>query len=155
MLRRTGMAESNLWLAGTLAGIAGAAAVNIAHETTRHLTSVAPRVDIVGMHAVRRIASGIGQPPPDHLRTVTFAADLVSNSMYYGLVALGGPRRAVATGAAIGALAGAGAVLLPPPLNLGDAEVRRTAATAALTFAMYFGGGLVAGLVYRALARPA
>ena len=89
--------------------------------------------------------------PPDDLRTATLAADLATNSLYYALTAAGGAERAVTVGAALGAVAGAGAVLLPPHLHLGDAEVRRTPATAALAFAMYSGGGLVAGLVYRAM----
>ena len=124
----------------------------MAHETTRHLTPDAPRMDIVGMRGLARMTRAASLQPPEHLRSATFAADLVSNSLYYGLTAIGGPDRAVAVGAALGAAAGLGAVLLPPPMRLGDEEVRRTPLTSALAFAMYFGGGLVAGLVYRRMA---
>lgn len=147
------MPETRELLGAAVAGLAGSAAVNLAHETTRHLTPNAPRVDIVGMRALARVVRAGGMEPPEHLRTATFAADLVSNSLYYALTAVGGADRAVAVGAALGAVAGAGAVVLPPPMHLGDAEVRRTPTTAALTFAMYFGGGLIAGLVYRAIAK--
>lgn len=147
------MPESRELLAATIAGIAGAAAVNLAHETTRHLTPDAPRVDIVGMRGLARLTRAVGMEPPEHLRTATFAADLVSNSLYYALTAAGGADRALAVGAALGAVAGAGAVVLPPPMHLGNAEVRRTPTTAVLTFGMYFGGGLVAGLVYRAMVK--
>lgn len=148
------MPQTREVLAATVAGFAGAVAVNVAHETTRHLTPDAPRMDIVGMRGLARLTRAANLQPPEHLRTATFAADLASNSLYYGLSALGGPERALAVGAALGAAAGIGAVLLPPAMRLGDEEVRRTPATSALAFAMYLGGGLVAGLVYRSMARP-
>ena len=43
----------------------------------------------------------------------------------------------MALGAALGLVAGAGAVLLPPYLGLSEATTRRTGATAALTVALY------------------
>lgn len=75
----------------------------------------------------------------------------MSNTAYYALVGLGGPDGAVGRGAALGFLAGLGAVFLPGPLGLGSAPSRRTPQTAAMTVAWYTLGGLVAGAAYRAI----
>jgi len=144
---------SNRLLRGALAGLAGTACVNVLHETTRRLVPHAPRVDIVGMRAFRRLCIAMGMPVPDHLRAATFAGDVVANSLYYGLVGAAGNDRAVVTGTLLGAAGGAGAVLLPRPMGLGNEEINRTAATTAMTVAMYLAGGLVAGLTYRSLAQ--
>jgi hypothetical protein len=136
---------------GLLAGAAGAIALNAAHELTRHVTSAAPRMDIVGMRALRRGAQIAGQRPPEHLRSATLAGDLIANTMYYSLVAAGSADGAVLAGGALGAAAGIGGVLLTPQLGLGDGEVRRTRQTQALTVGLYLFGGLVAGLAYRSM----
>jgi hypothetical protein len=134
---------------GLLAGAAGAVVLNVAHELTRHLTSAAPRMDIVGMRALVRGARLAGQRPPEHLRSATLAGDLIANTMYYGLVGATSADGAVLAGGALGAAAGIGGVLLTPRLGLGDSEVRRTRQTQALTVGLYLLGGLIAGLAYR------
>lgn len=135
------------------AGAAGAGATTILHELTRRLTPDAPRVDLLGMQALARLLRAAGAAPPagDALYTLTLAGDLASNAAYFGAVGAGPRERAVALGAALGLVAGAGAVLLPPALGLSGATTRRTGATAALTVALYTAGGLVAGATYRAL----
>jgi hypothetical protein len=147
------MAVSNNLLAGTLAGVAGAVSVNLMHEITRQITPKAPRMDLVGMRAVARITDALDAPRPDNLRTATFVGDVVANSLYYSLVAAAGPREALAAGAILGAAAGFGGVLLPPPMGLGDEEVNRTPATQVLTVGMYLAGGLIAALTYRLVAK--
>ena len=142
----------NYLLAGTAAGLAGAASVNLAHEVTRQITPQAPRVDIIGMRAVAKMCEAAGFEPPEHLRAATLAGDMVVNSLYYGLVAIGGAKGAVAAGAALGALGGIAGLVLPPRMNLGHAEVNRTRATQTMIVAFYLAGGLVAGLTYRLLA---
>jgi hypothetical protein len=77
---------------------------------------------------------------------------VVSNSLYYALVGVGGPSGALARGAALGALAGLGAVALPPLMGLGHRPGARTVQTAAMTFGWYLIGGLAAALAYRGLA---
>jgi hypothetical protein len=77
---------------------------------------------------------------------------VLSNGAYYALPAL--TRRPLATGIALGALAGAGAVALPPRLGLGRLPTRRTRRTRALTFAWYLAAGVAAGLVARRAAAP-
>ena len=109
-------------------------------------------MDVVGMRALARAARVAGQPPPEELRAATLAGDLIANTMYYGLVGVANAGNAVLAGAALGAAAGVGGVLLPPRLGLGDSEVRRTRQTQALTVGLYLVGGVIAGLAYRAMA---
>ena len=137
---------------GLLAGAAGAIALNAAHQMTRHVTSAAPRMDIVGVRALARAAQIAGQRPLEHLRSATLAGDLIANTMYYGLVAAGSADGAVLAGGSLGAAAGIGGVLLTPQLGLGDGEVRRTRQTQVLTVGLYLFGGLIAGLAYQAMA---
>lgn len=139
--------------AGALAGIAGAVAMNMAHEITRRVLPEAPRLDVVGMRALARISSAAGVAPPARLREATFAADLAANSLYFSLVGIASARRALPLGAFLGGAAGVGSVLLPPPMKLGAGEVNRTRTTEALTVGLYLAGGLVAALAYRALVR--
>ena len=143
----------NAFTRAMAAGAAGAGATTILHELTRRLTPDAPRVDLLGMQALARLLRATGTAPPagDALYTLTLAGDLASNTAYFGVVGAGPRERAVALGAALGLVAGAGAVLLPPSLGLSGATTGRTRATAALTVALYTAGGLVAGAAYRAL----
>jgi len=111
-----------------------------------------PRVDVIGMKALAKLARRAGSEPPEHLRTTALIGDLISNSIYYSSVAAGGRKNAVANGAVAGMAAGIGLLLLPEPLGLGGAEVNRTVGTQIMGAGMYFAAGLLAGLTYRALA---
>ena len=99
------------------AGAAGAGTTTLLHELTRRLTPDAPRVDLLGMQALARLLRAGGAAPPTGraLYTATLAGDLASNTAYFGVVGAGGRERAVALGAAVGLVAGVGAVVLPPP----------------------------------------
>jgi hypothetical protein len=134
-------------------GAAGALSLNVMHECTRLTVPNAPRVDIIGMRAVAGLARAAGRTPPEHLRATTLAADVAANTLYYSVVAAKGPEYALALGSVLGVAAGLGAVLLPPPMGLGSAEINRTRATQVMTAGMYAMAGLVAGAVYSALAR--
>ena len=79
-----------------------------------HSTSGRPRKG----GAIRTPASaGLSADATVRGTAVTLAADLVSNTLYYALIGLG-RRRPLLCGAALGALAGAGAVALPGRLGL-------------------------------------
>lgn len=139
--------------AALLSGAAGAISLNLLHEFTRNTMPHPPRVDIIGMRAVAKLARAAGTEPPEHLRNTALAGDLVSNSLYYSLVAAAGPENSIAVGALAGLAAGIGVLLLPPPMDLGDAEVNRTPATQVMAAGMYLAGGLIAGCLYSALAK--
>jgi hypothetical protein len=142
----------NTTTAALLGGAAGAVSLNLMHECARKTVPNAPRVDIIGMRGVEKISTAMGLEPPRQLRTTTFAADLISNALYYSAVGARGRRNAVGLGAALGLAAGLGGVLLPEPMGLGGAEVNRTRSTQVMTVGMYFAAGCIAGGIYNLLA---
>jgi len=143
----------NNYAKAAVAGTVGAVTTNLLHELTRRLTPDAPRVDLLGMQALAHLLRGAGSDVPDrpNLYTLTLAGDLISNTAYFGLVEAVPPGAAVAAGAALGVAAGVGAVYLPPLLGLSTLPTERTAATRALTVALYSAGGLAAGLTKQRL----
>jgi hypothetical protein len=138
------------FLRALASGLVGAVALTAIHETARRITPDAPRMDVLGMRAVAKSMRAFDQEPPVPLHEITLAGDIVSNSLYYSLVAVGDARTALLRGAALGAAAGLGAVFLPEPLGLGE-QPSRGAATQAMTVAWYLAGGLAAGAAYQLL----
>ena len=133
-------------------GLVGAIALNILHETVRQFVPDAPRADILGMRSIKKGYEKAGEQPPtgDKLYGLAMLGDVASNAMYYSLVGLG-PKQPVLTGAALGILAGVGAITLPGPMGLGEAPTKRSEATMVMTIGWYLFGGLVAGAVYERL----
>ena len=134
------------------AGLAGAVALTLLHETARRLRPEdAPRMDVLGMRGLRKLLHKADAPQPndDTLFNLTMAGDILSNSLYYSLVGSG--RHAERRGLLLGLAAGAGGVALPGPMGLGTAPTNRTPQTQLMTLAWYTAGGLVAGAVARAL----
>ncbi len=142
------------WGSALLSGLAGATALTVIHESARRMHPDAPRMDTLGRRSIARGMEAVGLEPPDEdrLQAAALAGDVVSNSLYYSLVGLGGPSGALARGAALGALAGLGAVALPPLMGLGHRPGARTPQTAAMTFGWYLIGGIAAAMAYRGLA---
>lgn len=134
-------------------GLVGACALTLIHETVRRFVADAPRVDVIGMRAVDKMlrAADAELPPEWGLHEVALAGELVSNSIYYSLVATGGRDAALTNGALLGLAAGLGAVFLPEPLGLGRQPTERTPTTQAMTVAWYVAGGIAAAAIYRAL----
>lgn len=135
-------------------GFAGALALTALHETARSNLDQAPRMDILGERAIAKSFQAFGTSTPGHdrLHELALAGDVVANSAYYSLVALGDARTAVTRGALLGLAAGIGGVLLPGPLGLGESPSNRSKATQAMTIGWYVFGGVAAGLAYRLLA---
>jgi len=136
------------------AGFAGAVALTALHETARRLRPHdAPRMDVLGERGLRKILrlADLPQPAEGPAYTTTMLGDILSNGLYYTLVGSG--KHSVQRGLLLGAVAGAGGVLLPGPMGLGEAPSNRTPQTQAMTVAWYTVGGLVAGAVARALRR--
>jgi hypothetical protein len=130
------------------AGLAGAFTVTALNEVGRRTLSSAPRAELLGARGVRKLAGRLGRRPSraGALR-LALAGELVSNGLYYATPALS--PRPLLTGLVLGALAGWGAVALPPRLGLGRWPTRRSARTRALSFTWYLAAGAVAGLVAR------
>jgi len=136
-----------------LGGLAGAAALNILHQTVKEFEHDAPRVDLIGEEAIAKGLDKVGVTPPtgDTLFTLTLTADLISNAFYYSLIGCGNKKHLPLRGAAAGLAAGIGALVLTKPMGLSDAPVTRTEKTKVMTVAWYTFGGVVAGLVIEAL----
>ncbi|WP_266203266.1 hypothetical protein [Pontibacter kalidii] len=133
-------------------GLAGACVLTLVHETVRRLVPDAPRMDVLGMRAISKLMKMSGEEPPqdkEELHNWSLAGDIFSNSVYYSLAGTG--RDAWWRGAILGAAAGAGAVLLPGPLGLGEEPSNRTPKTQAMTIGYYLLGGMVAAAVGYAL----
>jgi len=132
-------------------GLAGAVVLTALHETARHLRpDIAPRMDVLGMRALRKLLGKADAPQPNHdtLFNMTMAGDLLSNGLYFSLVGRG--KKTWARDAALGVAAGIGGVVLPGPLGLGEAPSNRTPETKLMTVAWYLVGGLVAAGASRA-----
>ena len=136
------------------AGVVGAAALTLLHESVRRVRPDAPRMDRLGMRALAGglRAAEVEPPPEGRLHTLALAGDLLANSLYYSLVGVGPAGKAWRRGIVLGLAAGAGAVVLPPVLGLGSRPSRRTTQTKAMTVAWYAAGGLAAAAASRLLA---
>ncbi|HYO54842.1 hypothetical protein [Archangium sp.] len=125
-------------------GLAGAVSLTLVHQGARAVLRHPPRMDVLGMHSLQKVSRLLGLRPAQGraLHQQSLIGDLVSNTLYYSLVAMGRPRRIYLRGALLGALAGLGAVVLPPYLGLGERPSRAKRSTALLTVAWYTLGGL-------------
>lgn len=143
--------ESRRFLSALGPGLAGALSVTLIHEGARRVLSHPPRMDVLGKRSLKKGLRWLGIRPSHgrRLHRQTLVGDLISNSLFYSLVALGHPRRPYLRGVLLGTLAGVGAVLLPPYLGLGRRSSRAKTSTALLTVAWYLLGGLGAARATR------
>jgi hypothetical protein len=132
---------------GLGSGFVGALALTAAHEALRGSTYPSPRMDVLGMRALKRGAKFLGISPPrgKALFRDAMVGDLVANTAWYGLVGSG--MHPFSRGMTLGLLAGLGAVVLPPWLGLGQAPRGRTPLVQGETVALYLLGGLVTATV--------
>ena len=135
-----------------LSGMAGAAALTAVHQAARMVTDSAPRMDVVGMRALTRgkeAVSGYQATAPAEnpaLHNLALAGDLVFNSAYYSMATTW------VRGAALGVLAGVGALVLPQKLGLGDPPKSELLSNQVMTVAWYVLGGLAAAWTAQCLA---
>ena len=131
-------------------GFIGALAVTAANQLGKRFLPQAPRLDVLGMRfasqAMRK--AHVKEPPRPWLFAISLIGDLVSNSMFYGLVGAGRAKTAWLRGSLLGLLAGLGAVFLPGPIGLGNKPTNRTSGTSIFTVCWYLLGGLLAALAY-------
>jgi hypothetical protein len=134
-------------------GLVGATALTLVHEGARRVLKHPPRMDVLGKRSLKKGIRFFGGEPAHgrRLHRQTLAADVLSNGLFFSLVALGRPKRPYLRGALLGLAAGLGAVVLPPRLGLGRAPSRARPSTSLLTVAWYTLGGLVAARATRKL----
>ena len=127
-------------------GMAGTLAVASLHEALRRITPNAPRMDLLDMELIRKGLTSMNQKVPraDQLQRWAVGGELLCDTAYFGLAALGGKKRAWWRGALLGLAAGVLAVVLPKPLGLPEAPSNKTTGTQLLTVGLYVSGGLVA-----------
>lgn len=133
-----------------ISGAAGAVALTAVHQAARAMTDAAPRMDVVGMRALARGITAAGGDAPRStggLYLATLAGDLISNSAYYSLAT------SYTRGAAMGLLAGLGALFLPERLGLGTPPKSERLSNQVMTVAWYVVGGLAAAATADCLAR--
>lgn len=138
-----------------LGGLAGAAALTLLHETIKKWDPKAPRMDLLGMNALSKIMhhAGVNPPPENKLYLYTMIGDLLSNAAYYSLAGVGGKKRMLQKGLALGIAAGLGAIFLPKPLHLNEQYSNRTPRTQVMTVSYYLIGSLVAAGLIKALGK--
>lgn len=138
--------------ASLISGLSGSVALTILHETLRKNVELAPRMDLMGEQGLAKIlfAAGIPVPAEPELFELTMGGDIIGNAGYYALVATT-PKHPLMAGTVLGIAAGVGALTLPEKMGLNEEYSNATRKTQVLTMAIYFVGGIVAGLVYNAL----
>ena len=139
-------------LCSMMAGVTGAGTLTLVHQVARSITPDAPRMDVLGMRALRGAYRQLGVEcgSDQALERQALAGDMVANSAYYSLVGAGSRESVWARGLALGLVAGLGAVLLPRPLGLGDPPNADRRSTQLMTIAWYVLGGLTAAAAFAA-----
>ena len=141
------------WGSAVMAGVAGAVALTAVHQLARRISDDAPRMDVVGERAIARTvrAAGGTLPLQGTLHRWALAGDLVANTAYYSLVACGRDAHMWTRGVAMGLAAGAGALVLPRRIGLGNPPRSHHVPNQIMTVAWYLIGGLAAAGAGRAL----
>lgn len=137
-----------------LSGLAGAGLLTATHETVRRTVPKAPRMDRLGMEALRKVIAKVDgkQPSAEKLFLYTMAGDVIANALFYSLGGVNS-RNVVWRSMVLGLAAGVGAVLLPEPMGLDPKPGARTVPTQLMTVALYTLGGLTTGLVLKLFAK--
>ena|SRR6218665_1257291 len=126
-----------------LAGLCGAIALNILHETIRKNFDNVPHINEVGEEALIKMTDGTAVEIKGEktLYAATLVGDIVSNGLYYATTA-------TSHNITSGLLAGAGAIALPKQMGLNDAPVAETYKKKAMTVGYYLFGAFVTKFIY-------
>jgi len=122
------------------AGVAGAVALTTIHQVAQRFVPAAPRMDVVGIRALKRGFGAAEVPPSErpNLFATALAGDIVFNSAYYSFATTW------TRGLALGLAAGAGALMLPQRLGLGEPPQSDRLSNQVMTVSWYVAGGLAA-----------
>jgi len=129
-----------------VAGLAGAIALNILHETLKAKKSNVPRIDLLGEEALQKTLTLFDTEIEDKndLYKATLTGDVISNALYYSLIGAG-DKHMWPKAILLGLTAGVGAINLPEPMGLDPEPVTRTKQIKVLTVGYYLFGALVTG----------
>jgi len=127
-----------------IAGLGGAIALTILHETVRKNCKNAPEINKVGEEALEKSLNQFDASidSPDKLYAATLVGDVVGNGIYYAGTATN------KAGLLSGLAMGVGTVLLPRKIGLDDAPVAENNQKKMMTIGYYLFGALVTKLIY-------
>ena len=133
-------------------GLVGATSVGVVSYLASRFVPGAPRLDILGLQLATTAFKKLGVQPPSGwpVKALALLGSLASNSMFYGLVGVGGPKTAWLRGGALGLAMGLGVLTLPPAFAIGKREVGRPPTAKAGTLIWYILGGILAALTFAA-----
>jgi len=131
-----------------IAGLAGAIALNVLHESLKKKSPDMPRVDLLGEDALQKALHYFGADIQNkgNLYQATLAGDILGNTLYYSLIGAGNLKYLWPKVAVMGLSAGIGAVTLPEPMGLDPEPVAKNNQVKALTVGYYLLGAVVTGL---------
>ncbi len=126
-----------------IAGLGGAIALNILHETIRKNFDNVPEINKLGEEAVLKLTDNtpFTITEKNSLYATTLIGDIISNGMYYATTA-------TKNDLASGLLAGAGAIVLPGKMGLHEEPVAGSDKKKAMTVGYYLFGALVTKFIY-------
>ena len=134
-------------------GLVGATSVAALNYVASQFLPGAPRLDVLGLQLVSlHPFKKLGIQPPCGLtaKALALLGSLASNSTFYGLVGLGGPKTAWLRGGALCPTVGLAVLTLPPAFGIGKRETGRTPTTKTGTLIWYILGGVIAALTFAA-----
>ncbi|KUJ52192.1 hypothetical protein [Chryseobacterium sp. JAH] len=126
-----------------LAGLGGAIALNILHETIRKNFDNVPHINEVGEEALLKLTehTTVNIKGENTLYAATLLGDVVSNGLYYATTA-------TKNDLSSGLLAGIGAIALPKKIGLNDEPVAENTKKKLMTVGYYLFGALVTKFIY-------
>ena len=127
-------------------GIAGALALTAIHEVARRRFASAPRMDEVAMRGLRKILPGKFRDPR-RLHQLALAGDLLSNSVYYSVIAAPTRKATWTRAGVLGTAAGLCALFLPERLGLGVPHNSHRRSNQIMTVGWYLAGALATAFV--------
>lgn len=127
-----------------IAGLGGALALSLLHETIRKNFDNVPEINKVGEEALNKALDKADMKITSHdqLYAVTLAGDVIGNGMYYATTATSGFN--IASGLAMGL----GALALPGKVGLDEDPVAETTQKKVMTVAYYLFGAIVTKFIY-------
>lgn len=136
-----------------IAGLAGAVALNILHESLKRTSHNMPRLDLLGEQALQKTINYFGghMDKEKNLYKATLAGDIIGNTLYYSLIGASNPKYLWPKVAIMGLSAGFGAITLPEPMGLDSQQVAKNEQVKALTVGYYLVGAVITGLVLNLL----
>jgi hypothetical protein len=132
-----------------VSGFGGAVAMTLLHNFLKYRVKDAPRIDELGMQALKKIFGKKIKTERDLYR-LSLVSDLLSNGLVYSLTTLA-RKRPVLAGSLTGIGLGLGTTTLPERLGLKKEFAAGTLKTALMAVSYYLAGGLATGALSRAI----